>query len=128
MTGAPCRVLIADGNPNLLAALRLLLARHPEFDVVSESRTLDELLRQTATLRPDVIVLDCELRDLDVDTHVAQLRLLHDRVEIIALSTRDERRSQALEAGASMFVSKGQSPPHLLETLRRAAGDAAPAG
>jgi DNA-binding NarL/FixJ family response regulator len=111
-------VLLADGDPNVVAALGLLLARHPEFDVVSESRSVVELLQQTATFHPDVIVLDCELGDLDMHAHIAQLRLLHDAVGIVALSTRDERRSQALAAGASVFVSKGESPPHLLETLR----------
>jgi DNA-binding NarL/FixJ family response regulator len=126
MTKAPCRVLIAEGDPNLAAALRLLLARYPEFDVVSESRSIDELLCQTATIRPDVIVLDCELPDLNVDTHVAQLHVLHSTVEIVALSTRDERRSQALAAGASVFVAKNESPPDLLETLQRVAANSGP--
>jgi DNA-binding NarL/FixJ family response regulator len=121
MTKTPCRVLIAEGDPSLAAALRLLLARYPEFDVVSESRGIDELLRQTATVRPDVIVLDCDLPDLNIEIHVAQLHVLHGTVEIVALSTRDERRSQALAAGASVFVAKGESPPHLLETLQRVA-------
>jgi DNA-binding NarL/FixJ family response regulator len=112
------RVMIADGDPGVVAALRLLLTRHPDFDVVGESTTIQDLLRQTADIRPDVIVLDCELRDLDIHAHVAQLRLLHGDVGIVALSTRDERRSQALAAGASAFVSKGESPPYLLETLR----------
>jgi DNA-binding NarL/FixJ family response regulator len=112
-------VLIADGDPNVVAALRLLLARHAEFEVAGQSRTVDALLRQTAVVRPDVIVLDCELPGLDLEAHVAQLRLLHGGLEIVALSTRDERRSQALGAGVSVFVSKGESPAHLLESLRR---------
>jgi DNA-binding NarL/FixJ family response regulator len=114
-----CRVLIADGNPAVVAALRLLLARHPDFAVVGESTTVQDLLRQTVDVRPDVLVLDCELGDLDIETHLAQLRKLHGPVQIVALSTRDERRSQALDAGACVFVSKGESPRHLLETLRR---------
>jgi DNA-binding NarL/FixJ family response regulator len=121
----PCRVLIADGDPNVRAALRLLLARHPDFRVVGESHNLDALLRDTAASQPDVIVLDWELRDLHTGGHLARLRSLCPTAATIALSTRDEQRQPALAAGAAAFVCKGEPPAQLLLALRARPGDQA---
>lgn len=110
----PCRVLIADSDASVRAALRLLLARQPDFRVVGESRDLEELLEQADTSQPDVILLDWELPGLRSDGHSAPL----PGPTSVVLSTRDEQRNRALASGAAAFVCKGESPSRLLETLR----------
>jgi len=114
----PCRVLLAESDPNVRAALRLVLDRMPRFTLVGQSENVHELLRDSAVLQPQVILVDLELRGLQVDDHVAALQQVSNGVTTIALSTHDEHRQVALEAGAAAFVCKSESPLKLLEALR----------
>jgi DNA-binding NarL/FixJ family response regulator len=110
--------LIADADPNVSAALRLLLARHhADFTLIGESRNAQELLRQTFAGQADVILLDWELRGLHADDDLV-LRNVSQRAVVIVLSTHDEHCARALEAGATALVCKGDSPSRLMDVLR----------
>jgi len=111
----PCRVLLAESDPDVRAALRLLLERMPRFMLVGQSDNIHELLRDSALLQPQVILLDLKLRGLRLDDHLATLQ--SHGVATIALSTHDEHRQHALQAGAAAFVCKGDSPQKLLAAL-----------
>jgi DNA-binding NarL/FixJ family response regulator len=114
-------VLVADSDPNVRAALRLLLARQPRFRVVAESQNAGELFHDSATLQPDLILLDWGLRGLDAPGHLRDLSRLSAEATIIALSTHDEVRQAALDLGATAFVSKSESPLQLLQVLHNLA-------
>ena len=111
------RVLVADGDAVVRAALRLLLARNPLFRVVAESASVEELQRDTAGAEPDLILLDMDLRGLTLDA----MRQTCGITSTILLSTRDERRQAALDAGATAFVCKSESPQQLLAVLQSVA-------
>ncbi|MBV9601583.1 MAG: response regulator [Chloroflexi bacterium] len=113
--------MVADGDPNVRAALRLLLARDPAFRVVGSSDHLGELLEAMATTQPHLILLDWELPDLHAAANLTHLRNLCSKAAVIALSTRDEQRARALELGAAGFVGKREPPAQLLAMLRAAA-------
>jgi DNA-binding NarL/FixJ family response regulator len=113
----PCRVLLAESDPDVRTALRLVLARMPGFVLVGQSEDVDALLRDAALLQPELIVVDLELRGLRPEDHLAALQRMSHRVATIALSTHDEYRQLALQSGAAAFVCKGESPRKLLETL-----------
>ena len=68
----PCRVLLAESDPDVRAALRLVLERLPAFVLVGQSDSLDELLRDSALLQPEVILVDLDLRGLRLEAHVLQ--------------------------------------------------------
>lgn len=121
------RVLLADDQPEIRSALRLLLEQEPEFVVVGEAATADDLLAQTGAYDPDVVMLDWELPDKDDSRKpgaaarqqlIASLRALSPGLKVIALSGRLEARKAAFAAGADGFVSKGDPPEHLLSALR----------
>ena len=117
----PRRVLVADGDSNVREALRLLLARHLDFRVVGESHNAAELYRDAAALLPDLILLDWDLRGLQSSNRLSQLRSVCPTASVIVLSTHHEQRQPALGDGASAFVWKGESPAHLLATVRTGA-------
>jgi DNA-binding NarL/FixJ family response regulator len=121
-------VLVADGDPNVRAALRLLLARNPEFRVVGESQDASGLLRDAAIAEPELILLDWELPGLHAGGRLNELRRACPTVVLVALSTHDEQRARALEAGVSAFVGKGEAPTRLLAALHAAAHLASPPG
>ena len=109
-----CRVLIAGGDPGVRAALRLLLVRQPDFEVVGECSEPGTFTHQLESARPDVVVLDGDRWSSYVHTDSAQLR----NVATVVLGTRDEQRTHALAGGAAAFVCKGEPPSRLLDTLR----------
>jgi two-component system invasion response regulator UvrY len=116
------RVLVADGDTVVRAALRLLLARNPYFRVVAEAETLEALRRDAVSVQPDLILLDMDLRGLLPD----ELARICQTLSTVVLSTREEHRQAALDAGAAAFVCKSESPTQLLSVLQTVATAAQP--
>ena len=112
-----CRVLLAESDPDVRTALRLVLERVPRCVLVGQSENVHELLRDSALLQPEVILVDLDLRGLRLDDHLPSLQRISHGVATIALSMHDEQRQLALQAGAAAVVCKGESPLKLLETL-----------
>ena len=119
----PRRVLLAENDPDVRTALHLVLERKRGFLLVGQCQNACELLRDSAALRPDVILLDLELRGLHLDHDLAALQRVSHGAVTVALSTRDEQCQAALRAGATAFVCKGESPLKLLETLDAVSAD-----
>lgn len=119
------RVLIADDQPQVRSALRLLLKQERGVTVVGEAEDVEQALVLAAAWRPDVVLLDWELPDLRVagPAKTAGGRLLPalvtacPQVKVVALSGRPEARQAALASGADFFVSKGDPPERLLEAI-----------
>jgi two-component system response regulator MprA len=100
------RVLVVDDDDSVRAAVRraLLLAG---YDVLSTDTGQDALLK-IVTDRPDAIVLDLGLPDIDGMEVCRRLRLADDRTPILMLTARDavEDRVDGLEAGADDYLVK----------------------
>ena len=113
------RVLIVDDDTQLLRALRInLTARGYTVLTAADGRTA---LRAAAELRPDVVVLDLGLPDLDGTDVIAELRAF-TQVPIIVLSARTDSSDKvhALDRGADDYVSKPFGVEELTARLRAA--------
>ncbi len=117
-------VLLADDQPEIRSALRLLLQQESWLSAAGEAADSAELLAAAAVLRPDVVLLDWELpspANLRPETRAEELlenlREACPGLRIVAMSSRPEARTSALAAGADAFVSKGDPAEHLLRTL-----------
>jgi len=121
------RVLIADDQPQVRSALRLLLKQEPGLTVVGEAGDGELALALAAEAQPDLVLLDWELPDQGPSgaSRTAQHRLLpalRERcpsLKVVALSGRPEARQAALDAGVDAFVSKGDPPERLLDAVHR---------
>ena len=111
-------VLLADDQPQIRSALRLLLEQEPEIVVVGEVADTTDLVSRIQTLQPDIVLLDWELPGMEKDRTLVRLRALCSRAAIVALSGRPEASQASLLAGVDAFVSKVDPPDRLLETLR----------
>jgi DNA-binding NarL/FixJ family response regulator len=111
-------ILLADDQPQVRSALRLLLEQQPDLDVLGEATDAQEVLDWVNTMCPDVILLDWELPGLEGSNALAILRARRPHLKVIALSGRLEARGTALDAGTDAFVSKGDPPEQLLATVR----------
>ena len=120
------RVLLADDQPTLRSAVRLLLEQEPGVNIVAEVADSETLLARMADTHPDLVLLDWELPGLNgASTARAVLNALYTtcpNVQIIVFSGRPEASRHALAAGANTFVSKADPPEHLLAALRQAKG------
>jgi DNA-binding NarL/FixJ family response regulator len=98
--------------------LRLLLEQEAEVQVVGESDAVEGLMSQVVSSGACVVLLDWELPGLRRNGLVSKLRATVPGVRLVALSGRPEERNDALRAGMDAFVSKGDAPEKLLDTLR----------
>ena len=111
------RILVADSQSKVRHALCVLLRQQPGLEIVGEAASVPELLTQTETCRPDLILLHWRLRDL---TGLDMLPVLRQRcpgLHLIVLSARREACQAALDAGADAFVCKMDPPDRLLASI-----------
>jgi two-component system KDP operon response regulator KdpE len=117
MTGKP-RVLVVEDESSLLQTLRLTLSRH-DFDVEAAASG-GEALATAARWRPDVVVLDLGLPDIDGVDVIRQLRERGNPLRIVVLSARGDERDKvaALDLGADDYLTKPFSMEELLARIR----------
>jgi DNA-binding NarL/FixJ family response regulator len=112
------RVLLADDDSHVRSALRLLLDQEPGVSIVGDCAAAESLVDLVECTRPTVVLLDWDLPGLRTSGELDRLRAAYPACQLVALSGRPEQRNEALRAGVSRFVSKGDAPENLLEALR----------
>jgi DNA-binding NarL/FixJ family response regulator len=113
------RVLVADSQPEVRSALRLLLL-DLGMQVVGEAAGWAAVLKEAARTQPDMVVVDWEL--IPTGSSLSFLRATCPAaVVIILISHMDAREQAALSAGADSFISKGETPDRVAERLLAAA-------
>ena len=113
------RILLADDQPNVRSALRLLFEQELGLCEVGEAANAGDLLSQVEMSCPDLVFLDWELpgrKGLDL---VLAMKMMRPELFVIVLSSRPEARHEALRAGADDFLSKAGSPQEVLATINK---------
>jgi DNA-binding NarL/FixJ family response regulator len=102
-------VLIVDDHDGFRASARALLERHG-LVIVGEARDGESALRCASDLRPDVVLLDVQLPDMDGFEVAARLRELDDPPDVVLISSRDSTAFGPLvgESGACGFIAKAE--------------------
>lgn len=112
------RILIADAQPKVRFALRVLLERQPELEVMGEAVDAESLVAHTETACPDVVLLGWELPGMTMEQLLPILRRQCANLVVIALSGRLEAQRSAKTIGADAFVSKSSPPDQLLAAIQ----------
>jgi DNA-binding NarL/FixJ family response regulator len=120
------RVLVADDQPLVRAGLGRIISTAPDLCLVGEAATGSEAVTQAGELRPDVILMDIRMPELNgIDATEMITTGGNARVLILTTFDLDEYVYAALRAGASGFLLKDTEPSALLGAVRViAAGDA----
>ncbi|MCB0154048.1 MAG: CBS domain-containing protein [Anaerolineae bacterium] len=116
------RVLLADDQPQVRSALRLLLEHELKLEVVGEVVYAEDLIGYVKVTQPDLLLLDWELPGLSPKEILPILHEKYPDLLIIALSGWPEAGPAALAAGVDAFISKGHPAEHLLKKLREISG------
>ncbi|MFN8471018.1 MAG: response regulator [Anaerolineae bacterium] len=117
MSEKPVRVLVVDDEPQIRRLLRTSLGAY-HYQVAEAARG-EEAIAKTATDRPDILILDLGLPDVDGLDVIRRIREWSS-VPIIVLSVRDRENDkiQALDYGADDYVTKPFSVGELLARIR----------
>lgn len=113
------RILLADDHQMFREALRLLLERNPDFEVVAETGDGLEVFALARAIAPDIVCLDIGMPGLNGIEITRQVTAALPRIKVIALSTFSDRRyvKDMLNAGASAYVTKAQAGVELLRAI-----------
>jgi DNA-binding NarL/FixJ family response regulator len=111
------RVLLADDDPKVRSALRLLLENEHDIAVAGECCSADGLVEQVRSTNASVVLLDWDLPGLRANGVIAHLRNACPGCRVVALSGRPEQRVEVSRAGIACFVCKGDPPESLLAAL-----------
>jgi DNA-binding NarL/FixJ family response regulator len=102
------RVLIADDHAMMRDGLKALLSASPDISVIAEVSNGREAVRRAEELRPDVVVMDVAMPELN---GIEAARMLRDRcpetrIVILSMHSSSEHVFRAFEAGAAGYLLK----------------------
>jgi len=114
------RVLLADDHAVVRDGLRALLQAQPGIDVIADVANGRDAVREARKLRPDVIVMDIAMPDLNGIE--STLQILHDwpsaRILILSMHSTTEHIFRALQAGARGYLLKDSAGAEVVEAVR----------
>ncbi|HBI14978.1 MAG TPA: sigma-54-dependent Fis family transcriptional regulator [Desulfobulbaceae bacterium] len=112
-------ILIVDDEPDMLHMLKLVVARQCDCDVVLASTGL-MALRELERCRPDVVVTDIKMPDLDGLLLLKKIAELDSTISVIVMTGYGtiEMAVQALKDGAYDFLQKPFDKDHILRVIR----------
>jgi len=123
MSESPVRVLIVDDHPVVRDGLRGIFESTAEFEVAGEAGNGAEAVTRARALKPDVVLMDLRMPDVDGVTAIKRLAELGLDTRVLVLTTYDTDSDvvPAIEAGATGYLLKDAPRTELLRAVRAAA-------
>ena len=118
------RILLADDHSLVRRGIRTLLGMHSEWQVCGEAVDGREALEKVNELKPDILILDLNMPELNGLEVTRRVRALCPQTEVLVLTVQDSElvMRQVLEAGARGYMLKSDAGNELLtavEAVRR---------
>ena len=109
---AKLRVLLADDHPLMIAAVRSALESEKDFEIVGEATSGSQVMPLVSSARPDVVLIDLRLPEIDGLTCLERICAKHPTVRVVLFSGVDDREqiAVALERGACAYLVKSIHP------------------
>jgi DNA-binding NarL/FixJ family response regulator len=115
----PVQILVADDHEVVRHGLRAILERQAGWVVCGEARTGRDAVAMAVDLRPDVVVLDLSMPELNGLEATRQIRqLVPAKILILTIHEADQLVVEVLEAGAHGFVMKTDAGRTLVAAIR----------
>jgi DNA-binding NarL/FixJ family response regulator len=116
-----CRVLIADDHEVAREGLRAFLDSLPETEICGEAKTGSDAVRLAIKTKPDIVILDLSLPELNGVDVVRAIRTILPKTEVLVVSLHlsPEIATVALRAGARGYVAKSDTRGELISAVQR---------
>jgi DNA-binding NarL/FixJ family response regulator len=116
------RILIADDHDLIRRGIRTLLQTHPGWEVCGEAQTGREAVTQAEALKPDIVIMDISMPDLNGVEAAKRIRKILPTTEVLILSMHysDQLIREIVESGVRGYIVKSDSDRDLIiavETL-----------
>lgn len=113
------RILLVDDHVVLRAGLRMLLSADAEITIVGEAETGREGVRLAQELRPDVVLMDISMPDMNGIEATRRIKERLPDIAILALTMHEDDQYffEMLAAGASGYVPKRAAPNDLISAI-----------
>lgn len=117
----PIRVLIVDDHTIVRKGIRALLATEADIEVVGEAENGKAAIKQTAMLRPDVILIDLMMPEMDGIEAVRRITADFTETRILVLTSfaTDDKVFPAIKAGALGYLLKDSAPVELVNAIHQ---------
>lgn len=118
------RVLIADDHEIVRQGLKQIMEEEPDMEVTGEAGSAAELLWQVRRGQWDVLVLDITLPDRSGMDALKEVKSMRPELPVLILSMHPESQyaKQALQYGASGYVTKGGAVQEVVTAVRQVVG------
>ena len=122
MAGEKIRVLIVDDIAETRENIRKLLTFEADIEVIGAARSGREAIQMAQELKPDVILMDINMPDMDGITATEMIRQQSPQIQIVILSVQGDPNymRRAMLAGARDFLTKPPMADELISAIRRA--------
>jgi DNA-binding NarL/FixJ family response regulator len=114
------RILLADDHDILRQGLKLLFEVQPDMQIVGEARTGKSALEQTERLRPDIVIMDISMAEMDGLEACQHIRKHYPETQVLMLTMHESEEYflQALRIGAAGYLIKKAAPAELSTAVR----------
>ena len=117
------RVVIAEDHATVRAAVKALLDREPDIDVVGEADDGEQAVELAKSLAPDVVLMDIAMPNLDGARATRRIKAAMPKIKVLVLSRHDDDGylKKLLLEGADGYVLKQSSSQVLMTAVRQVA-------
>lgn len=119
----PCRkttILLADDHPLMRLALRTVLEKQPDFEVVSEVGNGEEAVQMAIELEPDIVIMDISMPHLNGLEATRQIKSRCPQIAILILTVHNDSEHiiGLLEVGAAGYLTKDVFEQEIVHAIR----------
>ncbi|MDQ4063284.1 MAG: response regulator transcription factor [Actinomycetota bacterium] len=128
MSEQQIRILITDDHPVVRTGLRGMINGEPDFEVVGEAENGKEAVALTGDLRPQVVLMDLRMPEMDGVTAIGHIKAKHPEIHVLVLTTYESDADilRAIEKGATGYLLKDTPREELFEAIRLVARGESP--
>lgn len=113
------KILVVDDHPMFREGIKSIIDRNPQLEVVGEAGEGKAALKLVEDLRPDMVLLDVSLPDMNGIDLIQDIRkvLPETRILMISMHSKIEYLTSAFQAGATGYVVKDAPSEKILQAL-----------
>lgn len=118
--GNKTRIILADDHPLLRQALKDVLAKQPDFEVVAEVGDGIEAVKFAAELAPNVVIMDISMPNLNGLEATKQIKTKFPQIAVLVLTVHNDNEHilSILQAGAGGYLTKSVYGDEVVHAIR----------